>query len=230
MLTWNKVVGITLAGFILMVYLRGRSLLSTVLSLFNLPLVWILFLGQLDGVITAGLLALPYSLPIVLLKPQVTIFAIFSRRIYAVYFVLFMLASFVTYGLWPISFFRLSESPNLAGADQNISLGLWALPIVLIGLWFSRGDMDMMMLVGLAALPYVIPYHFLPATPSIARLRPWAAVTAVTVSWFPLSANWIGPVGWKLGWVFIVWLWLNLAIQRYPNFVLFRKVSKWFNH
>jgi hypothetical protein len=228
LLTWNSLVGTTLAGFSLMVYLRSRHLLSAAISFFSLPLLWILFLGQVDGIVTAALLGLPYTIPLVLLKPNVGFFALLSRLSYVLFLVVFLLISFLIFGFWPVSYLTALQSPGLPGADQNIPLGIWWIPIALIGLWFSRGDMDMMMLSGLVALPYVIPYHFLPAVPSIARLKPAAAVAAVIFSWLPLSSNWIGPSGWRLGWIFIFFVWLNLAIQRYPRFILFHKYSKWF--
>jgi len=228
-LTWNSLLGITLAGFSLMVYLRSRHLFSAAVSCFSLPLLWILFLGQLDGIVTAALLGLPYTIPIVLLKPHLGLFAILSRRNYAFFLAAFLLISFLIYGFWPGSTYATAlQTSGLPSANQNIPLGIGWIPIALIGLWFSRGDMDMMMLSGSVALPYVIPYHFLPLTPSIARLRPWAAITAVALSWLPLSANWVGPWGWRLGWIFIFFTWFNLAIQRYPNFIVFRKFSKWF--
>jgi len=227
-LTWSSLLGITLAGFSLMVYLRSRHVLSAAVSFFSLPLLWILFLGQIDGLVTAALLGLPYTIPIILLKPQIGLFAILSRRYYVLFLVVFLLFSFLIYGFWPLSYATALQSTSIPTANQNIPLGIGWIPVALIGLWFSRGDMDMMMLSGSVALPYIIPYHFLPLTPSIARLRPWAAITAVALSWLPLSANWVGPSGWRLGWVFIFFTWINLAVQRYPDFVLFRKYSKWF--
>jgi hypothetical protein len=101
-------------------------------------------------------------------------------------------------------------------ASQDISIGLIGIPLSLVLMWFSRGDMDMLMLAGATCVPYLIPYHLMPAAPAIARLKPWKAVVAGLLSWLPLSANWIGPSGWWLGWLFVAWLWLNLAARRYP--------------
>jgi hypothetical protein len=109
------------------------------------------------------------------------------------------------------------ESYNTAGRyDQNIGLGIYGIPVLLATVWFSRGDPDMLMLSGVFVVTRLIPYHFLPLTPAIARLRPRNALVAFILSWLPLSANWIGPAGWWLGWLFVLWLWLNLAAIRYP--------------
>lgn len=228
--SWNALLGVTLAGFALMVYLRSRSLIQLVISFFNLPLWWVLFIGQIDGFVTAGLLGLPWTIPILLIKPHLTLFAIFSRRQYVLVLFILVLFSFAIYGFWPSNYFSLLGLPNVNHEPQNIPFGVWGIPLALVGLWFSRGDPDMMMLAGLPALPYVIPYHFLPVTPAIARLKPWSAILAVTFSWMTLLSNWFGPWAWKLAWVMIAWLWLNLAIQRYPYFVLFRNIAPWFSY
>jgi hypothetical protein len=65
----------------------------------------------------------------------------------------------------------------------------------LLTIWFSRGDMDMLMASGSFILPHLIPYNLLPLTPAIARMKPWQAGIAMVLSWLPFSANWIGPVG-----------------------------------
>jgi hypothetical protein len=67
----------------------------------------------------------------------------------------------------------------------------------------------------------LIPYNLLPVIPSIARLKPLPAALAMLLSWLPLSANWLGPKGWWLGWFFVVWLWAMLAVERYPQIMDF---------
>jgi hypothetical protein len=80
------------------------------------------------------------------------------------------------------------------------------------------------MLSGCFMLSHLIPYNLLPATPAIARLKPLPAILAVLFSWMPLVANRIGPIGWWFGWLFILWLWINLAVMRYPQ----HKFSRFF--
>jgi hypothetical protein len=99
---------------------------------------------------------------------------------------------------------------------NDISLGWWGLLVALPLLWYSRGDLDMLMLAGVFATPHLLPYNLLPVVPAIARLRPRTAALLAVFSWLPLAANWLGPGGWWLGWVFIGLAWLFLAIKRYP--------------
>jgi hypothetical protein len=101
--------------------------------------------------------------------------------------------------------------------DTNIALGLAGLPVAAILMWFSRGDIDMLMLAGTFVTPYFLPYSLLVVCPAISRLKPSFAVIACVLSWLPLSANWLGPPGWWLGWVYITWLWGCLAAIRYRS-------------
>lgn len=78
----------------------------------------------------------------------------------------------------------------------------------------------MLMLAGAFATPYLLPYGLIVVAPSVARLTPRAALLALALSWTPLLANWIGPTGWWLGWLFVAWLWMSLAAIRYPNTAL----------
>lgn len=81
---------------------------------------------------------------------------------------------------------------------QDIALGWWGLPLALPLLWWSRGDMDMLMAGGVFASLHLLPNNLLPIVPAIARLSPRAVALACIFSWFPFLANWIGPAGWWL--------------------------------
>ncbi len=98
---------------------------------------------------------------------------------------------------------------------QDISIGIAGVFVALPMFWFSRGDMDMLMLSGAFVTPHLIPYNMLPFTSAIARLKPIPAVIACLLSWLPFSANWLGSWGWWLGWLFVIWLWGWLAASRY---------------
>ncbi len=54
-----------------------------------------------------------------------------------------------------------------ATQPQNISLWSWSIPLALILLWLSRGDMDMLMLAGTFVTPHLIPYSYV-VVPAIA--------------------------------------------------------------
>ncbi len=225
-LNWPLMVGLPLAAYTLAVMRRSVHPLSAVAAFVTLPLFWATFLGQLEGLVLTGLLWLPWMAPLALVKPQVSIFAFFSRKSFLIAGLVVLILSLLVWGFWPVdSLHSLMSQGNVGAkrADNDISLGLWGIPIALALLWFSRGDMDMLMFAGVFALPYFLPYHLMVAGPAISRLKPGRALVAMLLSWSPLMANWLGAAGWWLGWVYVAWVWLNLAAMRYPRSL----VGKW---
>ena len=214
-LSWPLLVGLTLASFGIAAVRRAVHPVSLVVSFFALPLMWTIFLGQLEGISLLGLLWMPWLVPLALIKPQVAIFAFLSKKKYLIILFLFLLLSLFIWGLWPMKTLNVESFYEEGRYVQNIGLGWWGLPLALFMMWKSRGDMDMLMLSGCFFLPHLIPYNLLPLTPAIARLSPKKAGFAFLLSWSPFLANYIGPIGWWFGWLLIIWLWLSLAIKRY---------------
>lgn len=215
-LTWEWLVGLTVAGVGLATLRRAIHPVSAICVLLSLPFVWTIFLGQLEGLITLGLTALPWLTPLGLLKPQVSTFAFGARRSYVVGFIVWLAVSLL---LWPnwITAMLMYETNSGVRFANNISLRGWGLGVALVLMWFSRGDMDMLMFAGAFGTLHLLPYNLLPATPALARLKPRTAIIACLLSWLPLSANWLGRGGWWLGWLFIGYVWLCLAAERYPQ-------------
>ncbi len=211
-LRYPTLLGLTLATFLVAVLLRARSVGSAVLALFNLPLFWVMFLGQLDGLALLGTLGLPWSLPLVFVKPQVAAFAVFARRRTLVYATLFLGLTLLLWGPWPLRLLTYHADP--AAWPQDIALGWRGFPLFLLLVWkMPRDDMDWWMLAGTTVTPALIPYHLLPLMPAMARLPLlWAAGVALA-SWFPLLANWWGPWAWHLGWVSVFFLGWGLFLE-----------------
>jgi len=217
LLSWPSLIGITIASFITSVLLRSVHPLSGAAAVACMPLIWTLFLGQLEGIALFGVLGIPWLVPLALIKPQITVFAFLAKRQYILVLALFLLLSIVLWGLWPLSSLAI-ETYNQGGRyPQNIGVGWWGVPLALAALWISRGDIDLLMLAGCFLLPHLIPYNLLPVTPAVARLSPRQAWIAVGLSYLPLAANWVGPWGWWLGWIFHAWLWVQLLRKAYPE-------------
>lgn len=216
-LTWPGFVGLTLAAVSLAILKRAAHPLSALGAFIALPVFWTTFLGQLEGLIVLGLLALPWLAPLALLKPQVSLFAFGARRSYLIAALVTVLVSLLIWGPWPLRMLAVESYYAEGRYENNIALGLWGALVALPLLWFSRGDMDMLMTAGSFMTPHLIPYNLLPMVPGIARLSPRAALVAGGLSWLPFSANWLGPGGWWLGWVFVGYVWVNLAATRYPQ-------------
>jgi hypothetical protein len=222
-LTYPVLIGITLAAFCLAAIQRSIHPLSAAAAFLCLPLVWTVFLGQIEGLVVLGMLGLPWLIPLALVKPQVSIFGLGARRSYLLAFVILMAVSILVWGNWPDILLSVESFYAEGRYTQNIGLGWWGLPLFLLTLWFSRGDMDMLMASGAFISPHIIFYNLLPLTPAVARLKPRAALVALVLSYLTLSSNWLGAGGWWLGWGFVPWIWINLAAQRYPT----ARFSRW---
>ena len=217
LLNWHSLVSITLTAILLAVLLRATHLISASLVFFTLPLFWTIFLGQLEGLSVLGILWLPWLAPLALIKPQISFFAFGAKKIYLIGLVIFLLISILIWGLWPIQTLSTNSFYTEGRSEKDISIGLYGIFIAIPLLWLSRGDIDMLMVAGAFFTTHLIPYNLLPVIPSIARLKPFPALIAVLLSWLPFSAIWLGPKGWWLGWLFIIWLWTALAFDRYPE-------------
>jgi hypothetical protein len=218
LMPWPILIGITYAALSLALYQRRASSLVMGATFLSLPSLWVLFLGQLDGVVLLGLTALPWLTPLATLKPQLSLFAFFARRQWGVALVLWISLTMVIWGLWPLDMFQFKEYMEtiyqVKYQPQNISLWPWSLPMGLVLLWLSRGDMDMLMLAGSFVAPHVIPYNYFVILPALARINQFLALGLVVISYMPLLANWVGPGGWYLGHLFTALLWIALYRQR----------------
>ena len=207
--------GLSMASITFAVLKRSIHSISAIAAMLALPTIWTLFLEQLEGLVLLGLLGLPWLIPLALIKPQVSFFALGARKEYLLAGAVWLVLSFILWGFWPSKMFAVNSYYAEGRYVQDIAIGLRGFFISLPLFWFSRGDMDMLMISGAFMTPHLIPYNMLPFTPAVARLKPLPAIVACILSWLPFSANWIGPIGWWLGWLFVTWLWGCLAYQRY---------------
>jgi len=216
-LNWPLFFSLSIASIGMSILKRSNHLVSSIAALLALPVIWTLFLGQLEGIISLGILGLPWLVPIVLLKPQVSIFALGAKRSYLVAGLLWLLISIVIWGLWPTRMLATNSYYAEGRYAQDISIGIAGIIFAMPMFWFSRGDIDMLMISGAFMTLHLIPYNMLPFTFAIARLKPIPALIACLLSWLPFSANWLGKWGWWLGWLYVIWLWGWLVIDRYFN-------------
>ncbi len=190
------------------------SLWRLPLVVISLPMLWLLFKSDVDGLALLGLVTLPWGVPLLLLKPQLGIFALLANRRNFLAGVVWGVISILIWGLW---FARL---PLASGAQwhvdwpQDISLFPWGILLALPLLWLGRGDEDMLMAAGSFATPHLFPYHFVLIMPALARMDRLWAVLAWLVSFLPLLANYLGPAAWYLGNLTGLVIWLGLYLAR----------------
>lgn len=220
-LNWPLMIGLSCAGIGLAIVKRAAHPISAAAAFLSLPVLWTLFLGQMEGLILLGLCGLPWLAPLALLKPQVSVFAFAAKKRYLLALLIWLAISFLIWGWWPARMLAVNSYYAEGRYVQDIAIG-WVGAILAIPMaWFSRGDMDMLMLSGAVMTPHLIPYNMLPFAPAAARLKPWQAGVAFFLSWLPFSANWLGNIGWWLGWTYVFWMWGCLAFERY-----FRKADR----
>ncbi len=212
-LTWPGLLGITFTGLALALYQRYASPLIMVLAFLTFPFIWVIFLGQIEGVIVFGLTGMPWLVPLVTIKPQVGYLAFLARKEHLAVLIGWMALSLVIWGFWPLDMLKIGH--YVAWQEpHDISWFPWSVPLALVLMWFSRGDADMLMVAGTFALPYVHSYHYFVILPAMARLKWWVALLALIISWLPLLANWFGPWCWQLGHLFPILLWVSLYLKR----------------
>ncbi len=68
LLPWPAIVAMTILALIVGVQRHRGSPGTIVLAIFSLPTIWVLLLGQLEGVALLGLLLMPWSVPVRLLS------------------------------------------------------------------------------------------------------------------------------------------------------------------
>lgn len=213
-LGWPILVGLTLAGLALALYQRRSTPIAAVSACLTLPVFWTLFLGQVDGIALFGLTGLPWLTPLAIIKPQVSYLAFLARKRYLFALMIWLVVSVMVWGPWPLDMLSIADF-SAWQQPHDIHLWPWSLPIVLVMLWFSRGDVDMLMLAGTFVMPYLHPYHYLLVVPALARTGHGIAVLACAVSWLPLLSNWYGDWCWYLGHLFPLILWGSLFVKRW---------------
>lgn len=201
-LTLPGLLSLTLATFAVAALARARSPASMLCAFLTLPLFWTLFLGHVDGLALLGLEGMPWLVPLALIKPHLSTWAMLARWRWFIAAALFGLLSLALWGPWPVDVLTAPDcdAPRACLAERH--LGLWGLPAFAFLVWrMPRDDPDWWMIAGAFVTPRLFPYNLIVLMPAVARLPwPWASAVAVT-SWLPLSANWLGDWAWWLMWV-----------------------------
>jgi hypothetical protein len=171
-------------------------------------------LGKQPQIGVAMILLLPWVVPVALLKPQLTAFAMLARKNWFIVTLIWLALSLVIWGFWlPNLNARLDPGIKIV-QPQDVSLFPWSLLIAVPMLWLARGDAEMLMAAGALAVPTVHPYQYIVLMPALARLPLGLRLLCWLASFLPLTANYFGPHFWLTGNVFPLLLWLCLFWQR----------------
>ncbi len=216
-LNWPLVVAITLFSVIFRAYRYNRSPIPAALAVLSLPTIWVLFLGNLDGLVLLGLIFMPWGVPLAAMKPQLAAFALLANKKSILAGIIWGGITLLIWGLWPMNFLMVQNPGWKVEWVQDIALFPWGAIIALPLLWFSRGDEDLLMAAGSFVTPHLFPYHFILLMPALGRMKPFWMVLTWFISWTPLIANWVGPIGWHMGNVLAACVWLGIYFSKRPK-------------
>jgi hypothetical protein len=200
-MNYPAVFALSMAGLAIRTRKYSKSPVPLILTLCSLPLLWILHLGNHDILVVLGLVLMPWGVPLALLKPHLTFFAMFAKRQWFLAGAAWGLLTLLLYGFWPLAQINgvIANTGWRQEWVQDISLFPWGLLAAIPLLWYSRGDEDLLMAAGSLATPHLFPYHFIVLMPALGRMRRRWMILTWLFTWSPLTANYLGPGAWHLG-------------------------------
>lgn len=211
---FGPIFALTIIGIGVRAYRYNRSPLPLLLAIFSLPTLWLLFIGNLDGLVLFGMLIMPVGIPLVLMKPQLAAFSLLARKDWFIAGAVWGLLSLLIWGLWPMNMLTVTTSAWKAEWTQDIAIFPWGLIVGLPLLWFSRRDPDLLMAAGTFITPHLFAYHFILLMPALGRMRWYWMVITWLVSWTPLLANWLGDWAWHFGNLMSICFWLGIYLNK----------------
>lgn len=188
------------------------GLFAALLALLSPPVWYLLWDGQIDGLVLLGLLFLPWSIPLVLLRPQIIGWVLITRKRWAFWMLVWLAASFLIWGQWISRAYALSAGSVAHPTAMGWNTLGW--PILLVGLgmiFASKGDPWRILAGAFLASPYVQPYHMTMLLPALGRVRGWRRLLLWLGAWVVGSVpGFLGITKYlALGFPIMVWLFLG---------------------
>lgn len=169
---------------------NGGRYFDILLALTTPALWFLMWLGHPDGLVLFGLIT--GIIPLILMKPILSIFGILSDRKLIAWSILFLLLSLV---IWPGWIFSLGRASFEHEADFGWAVMGW--PLLIIGFVLIAGagkDPYKLMAAGCFITPFLMPYHLVLITPAFGRARGWRKILLWVSSWFVfLGTGFNGP-------------------------------------
>jgi hypothetical protein len=217
--------GLTLACLTLFTYRLARlqfpqqrapALAGVLLVALN-PLVWMLmWLGTVDGLMLLGLAALPFGVPLLLLKFHISGWALLGTRRDLLWGLAWGGLSLILWGLWPLNILTAYNRPDQP-PPHPLLMGwqttgpLFILPGLVL-LLLSDRDPFRLIAAGTFITPYLMPYHFSILLPALGRVRGWKQVALWIISLiFPVMSGLSSLDLKRVSFVFPLAVWLLLA-------------------
>jgi hypothetical protein len=206
--------GISITTLTLMTYKQGGKnkhwrLLATFMALFSLQSVVVLWLGHIDGIALLSLWALPWALPMLLMKSTFIGVAVFTRKSWFIAASAFGVFSLIIWPGWPAQLIS-----TLDFRTGHPSAGGWRqtgyLPVIVGAFLFlksKRTDLYQAMAAGAILYPFILPYHHIVLLPALGKLRGLRLLIAWLAAWMMLAPVILQDQFW-IYFVFPLVIWL----------------------
>ena len=207
--------GLTLTGLFYALWRRRARPLHILAAFTTMPVYWVLWQGQVDVVPLLGLLSLPWGIPLVLLKPQVAVWPLWTwwrahsnKWLIATGTLAFLGLTMIIWGPWPL----VIRPPVTIDAPYNLSLWRvwWPLGVLAVMGALLEKDPDRAMALGALAAPYLQGASYFMLVPTLARLRGRALGLVWLTSWASLLVNAFGDAVRPVGALFPIAVWVAL--------------------
>ncbi len=170
--------GITIATVALTTFYQGYSnkrwkIIAVVLALMSPQTLIVLWTGHIDGLALLGIWALPWAIPIVLMKSTFIGFAVLTRKSWLIAALLFSLLSIL---IWPdwikhlIATLPFRNTHPASGGWESTGIVPVVLGLILF-LFSRRKDVFQNMAAGSLLYPFILPYHYIVLLPALGELK-----------------------------------------------------------
>ncbi len=163
---------------------RLSRLIAACMALLSPPTLILLWQGNIGGLVLLGLVALPWGLPLALLHPHLTLWAVLSNRRWTLWTLAFLLLSLILWQGWPMEILATLQprgSHPMAMGWSNLHLAILLIGLALIPL--ARADHLILMSIGAFLSPYLLPQHFLLILPAIGRAQGRSRLLLWLLAW-----------------------------------------------
>jgi hypothetical protein len=224
--------GLTLSSVSVLAYRYGRhtypdtrapAILAVIFALLN-PIPWmLLWLGQIEAIVTVGVTVLPIGIPLLFAKPHMGLWAALGSRRDVACMILLLLISLGIWGLWPRSVLahvfthRIPHPISMGWRVIHPAVGLLGILLLLM----TTRDPLRLIAAGTLISPFVMPYHYYILLPALGRTHGYRQLALWLISWTTIGAVGIQTVATKaVAATFPVLVWVLLATELRPSAIM----------
>jgi hypothetical protein len=170
---------ISLLSIAIATWRNGGKYLDIILAL-TTPAIWFLFwVGHPDGLVLLGLVT--GFIPLILLKPVLSIFAILENKKIFSWTIAILILSILIWPEWILNFQKATVGHEADIGWAQSGLNLWIIGILL--LVGSNRNRYQLMAAGCFITPYLMPYHMAILAPAVGTISSKKKILFWLASW-----------------------------------------------